>query len=142
MCFTARPDINEIENGALTTALSTLAQSITTLQAEVDALKNRWSINTTLTSGGWFCVGIIKSIASGEFSIRSDHNLVNFRLSRLYNVIEASKLTDVNYAGTHESFSSVRVRQHPTSMYASWLVEILIPLMSQRPRSSVPSGQI
>jgi hypothetical protein len=105
-------------------SLATLSQAIATLQAEIDALKKRWSINTTVSAPGWYTVGIMASIATGEFIIRSDHNIVHFRISRLYDAITGAKISDTLYSASASSFTSVRVKEHPSSMYTNWAVQI------------------
>ena len=63
---------------------------------------------------------------TGQMTIRSDHNIVTFELGRIYNCLSGSKLSETHYAGSHQSFTDVRVKEHPTSMYTELAVQIYL----------------
>ena len=112
---------------AFTTALpelSTLTQTVAYLQAQIDALKNRWSIHATGLTGGWYSVGVISNVAIGNLTLRSNHEIVSCRVGRLYNVITGESLMDVKFGGAYETFLGLRVLQHPSSIYAGWVVQV------------------
>ena len=95
------------------------------LRAILDSM-TKWTINTTVSTGGWYSIGVVKGVASGQMTIRSDHNLVTVHLGRIYSSITGEKWHEVQYAGSVASFTSLRVKEHPTSIYTDYVVQIYL----------------
>ena len=102
--------------------------NVISLSAALDEKQplTKWSINATLSSGGWYSVGAMYAVSTGQLTIRSDHNIVTAQLGRVYNSLNGQKQFEVIYAGSASSFTSIRIKSHPTSIYSWYIVQVYV----------------
>ena len=100
---------------------------VTNLQTTLDEKQplTKWSINATV-GGGWYSVGATYAVSCGQLTIRSTHNIVTVQLGRVYNSLNGQKQFEVNYSGSHHSFTSIRIKTHPSSIYSWYIVQVYV----------------
>ena len=70
----------------------------------------KWSINTSLTAGGWYSVGGMSPLSAGSMTIRSDHNIVTIMMARVYNGTSLLKQMGTAYLSSYNAFTSIRIK--------------------------------
>ena len=99
---------------AFTSALPELPSVVSALQTQVTLLANQqmWSMNsnyTEITAAGWYTIGLLRSVAYGEVTVRSDHEIIRCSVGRVQDQGDLEKLKKVKAGGIAQSFLAIRI---------------------------------